>query len=315
MILAFYSVKWVDPRTWPFILWVWLALLALGNSPAVWKWYRKRRALESWTTTSAKIELAHVGQPTGVDRFFNQRRNTVRATLDYSYVVEGERQMGRYERVFADKLDAEELLRDLEGKPVPVRFNPSKPSESLLPDEDVDTLVANRAPSPEFEAKLRQARRLPSWTKPLLWPLVLFGVVGLIASLSLHIAALFGCHIVSEALYTVLQLGIFVVFVPAIFIAQKTQRGFEWKSLVRNAPEWMQLMDWIFGIYATINFIIFFVQTEGYSKPNPATEDWRLFSGHLMAFYSVALSVLYPAAMNRDDQNEFGAPERGTRPL
>jgi hypothetical protein len=112
-----------------------------------------------------------------------------------------------------------------------------------------------------------------------------------------------------------LQFGIFVVFFPAILIAQKTQRGFEWRSLVRNAPEWMQLMDWIFGIYAFINFIIFFVQTGGYSKPYSPSADWRMYSGHMMAFYSVALSVLYPAAMNRDEQDEHGVPERGTRPF
>jgi hypothetical protein len=251
--------------------------------------------------------------PSGLQEFFRRRRNTVIAELDYSYKVEGQHYNGKLQRDYTDEDEAKEFVRGLEGQAVAIRYNPNSHSDSLLPEVELATLLANRPPSPEIDAARAASRRLPSWLKPLLWLLVLAATVGLIASISVHVATFFGRQLLPEKYFFILHSGIFVVFVPAVFIAKKRGVGSDWKSLLRKAPEWMQVMDWVFGIYAFINFAIFFIQTQGYSNGTvPHSLEWRGFSGHWMVFYSVALSVLYPAAVAQEDA-VFGFPDAGGR--
>ena len=52
----------------------------------------------------------------------------------------------------------------------------------------------------------------------------------------------------------------------------------------------------VFG-YAIVNFALFFIQTTTYARDKvPEIVEYRGFSGHWMAFYSVGAAALYSAS-------------------
>jgi hypothetical protein len=51
-------------------------------------------------------------------------------------------------REFPTEREADEFVRDLQGKAVVVRYNPNKPSSSLLLEPDIEAVLQNRAPAP-----------------------------------------------------------------------------------------------------------------------------------------------------------------------
>jgi hypothetical protein len=126
--------------------------------------------------------------------------------------------------------------------------------------------------------------------------------VGLILSLAVHVAALAGIPLFGGAAFA-LHAGIFVVWIPTVLVAhQRTQdfrRGDFWKAALRGCPTWMKRLTYGFFVYAIVNFGYFFITTAvaGPSHAGPANAaTLRGFSGHWMAFYSAAMSVLYSSA-------------------
>ncbi|HMF18290.1 MAG TPA: hypothetical protein VKE98_13850 [Gemmataceae bacterium] len=135
----------------------------------------------------------------------------------------------------------------------------------------------------------------------ILWPFIWLAAIGLVLSLVSHGCALFGLPQPEEA--WVLHVGVFVVLIPAIFVSSKLTGEFKlkdhWKAAMRGCPRWMQIMTFIFGVYAIINFILFIPQAlnvgqQAAGAPTPP-EIIRGFSGHWMAFYSAAMAILYSA--------------------
>ena len=134
----------------------------------------------------------------------------------------------------------------------------------------------------------------------LLYPFVALSVIGLILSLAAHIGALLGLNVPSAAMF--LHVGIFIVWFPAVItsnfsLTKRYNRKDFWKVVLRGAPKWMQYMTYGFLYYAVINFVIFiFVAPRDPSNVGGTPPSViRGFSGHWMAFYSAALTILYSA--------------------
>jgi hypothetical protein len=227
------------------------------------------------------------------------------AELGYSYFVAGRTSSGRYRREFGSEEEALEFVRDLRGKPVAVQYNPSKPSTSTLSESSVETLLKARPPKPETEVKLFKSALADtslSWPKPILWACVGLSAVGLVLSLWVHLGAVMGRRVAPEALFWILHMGIFVVWLPTVLVARKrvgnrSSKDY-WKLVLKGAPEWMRYIVYGFFGYAFVNFALFMAKAPTGKSGGEDTPPivWRGFSGHWMLFYSAALATLYAAA-------------------
>ncbi len=99
-----------------------------------------------------------------------------------------------------------------------------------------------------------------------------------------------------------LHIGIFVVWVPTVLVARRLTRGYEqkdlWKAMLRGAPPWVKGATLGLLYYALLNFALFmFLERD---LPDSELLQFRMFSGHWMAFYGGAAAVLYSAT--RADQ-------------
>jgi len=267
------------------------------------RWLAKRRAT-AWPAVSGQIESVNVAQPkptTFLGLTLSTNDSPVfRTEIAYSYRVGGNSYFGTKQREFAEEQEAWEYLRDLAGKTVDVHYNPSKPGISYLSGASLQVLLQSRPPAPAG-LSVDAARILPPWTRPFLWFFAVLSLVGLVLSLFVHIQALLGNAM--PPLYWGLHVGIFVVWFPAVFVAQhrtgkKARKDF-WKIVMQGAPAWMRYATFAFLFYAVGNFLLF--MSDAPAKPtlgNASSAEWRGFSGHWMAFYSAAFTLLY-AAVNQ----------------
>lgn len=295
--------RWADPRTWPWIVYVWLVLIAAGWLRPLWRWIQRNRA-KSWPTVTGQIESDSVNKSKGSFISSTPRRSspTHVAELGYSYSVAGNVEAGFYKREFGTEEEAWEFLRDLKGKPVAVLYNPNNPSTSTLSEPSIETLLQTRAPKPAVEMfSSVSVNSISPLLSRFLWVFVVLSAVGLVVSLWVHLGAVAGRRVAPEAFFWILHAGIFVVWFPAVFVARQRvgnlQRKDFWKAVLSGSPEWMRYMVYGFLAYAVINFALFMFRapTSGGGASPPAIV-WRGFSGHWMAFYSAALAILYSAA-------------------
>lgn len=289
-------IRWTDPSTLPWIIWVWITFFLLSWIAPFWKWLQRNRAA-SWPISDARIESLKVAKP-GVS--FTTKRGYYSAQLGYSYSVAGSIHSGIYKRDIPSEPEAHEFVRDLQGRSVPTHYNPSNPSRSLLLEPDIENLLRARAPVGNVEIETA-AVSVPNWTRPFLWLFVGIAAAGLVLSLWVHISAVMGRQVAPESYFWMLHVGIFVVWFPAVFVAQQfvgnmNRRDF-WKVVLKGSPSWMRYMVYGFFGYAVVNFLLFMGPApKGGGGANPPATVWRGFSGHWMAFYSAALAILYSAA-------------------
>jgi hypothetical protein len=155
--------------------------------------------------------------------------------------------------------------------------------------------------------------------------------IGFILGLIVHLISLFGIYLGDKfPVIWALHIGIFLVWIPAIFELTKNpelnQQNFNSMSnpfkffgiIFKNAPGPVMIISVVFFFYATINFSLFMLAGQGGvpdiidgryvihnhgSIINELTEMEyykmkanviRGFSGHWMAFYSVATAILWP---------------------
>ena len=286
--------RWIDPKTWPWMFYVWAAFVVAGWSVPVWRWLQRRRA-SSWPSADGRIESVEVTKPLFS---VSSRRGHYVAELGYSYSVAGTPYRGRYKKDFPTEPEADEFIRDLKTKPVEVHYSPSKPASSALLPLDIEPLLQNRAPAPLVSSA---ANSVPDWIRPFLWFFVCLSAVGLVVSLWVHLGAVMGRRVAPEAFFWILHVGIFVVWFPAIFVAQRlvgnVNRKDLWKVVLKDSPDWMRYMVYGFFGYAAVNFLFFMTKApSGGGGASPPAVVWRGFSGHWMAFYSAALAILYSAA-------------------
>ena len=123
--------------------------------------------------------------------------------------------------------------------------------------------------------------------------------IGLVCSLAVHAASLAGIALFGGDAFA-LHAGIFVVWIPAVIVAHRQTRDFKrkdfWKAALRGCPPWMRGLSYGFFAYALVNFAYFIITTAGAGAKHSGAPDaatLRGFSGHWMAFYSAAMSILY----------------------
>lgn len=209
-------LQWTDPSTWPWMIWVWIAFLAAGWTPGLWRWFQRNRA-SGWPIADARIESVEVVKP-GFS--FTRRRGHYTAKLGYSYSVAGSLHSGIYERDLPAERETEEFVRDLQGRSVPAHYNPSNPSRSLLLEPDIENLLQARAPVGYDEIE-SAASSVPNWTRPFMWLFVGISATGLVLSLWVHIGAVMGRRVAPESYFWMLHVGIFLVWIPAVVVAQR----------------------------------------------------------------------------------------------
>lgn len=294
---------WTDPTTWPWIVYVWLALIAAGWVKPLWRWIQRQQA-NNWPTVSGEIQSTSV---TEAKRFFlsttpRGSSPTYVAELGYSYWVAGQVEAGFYKCEFGTEAEADEFVRDLKGKPVSVHYNTNKPSKSSLSESSVQSLLQTRPPKPETEVfTYVDADSVPDWLRPFLWVFVALSAIGLVLSLWVHLGAVTGKRVAPQEFFWLLHVGIFAVWFPAVLVANRLvgnqRRSDFWKVVLRGCPDWMRYMVYGFFGYAALNFALFIAKAPtGGGGANPPPVVWRGFSGHWMVFYSAAMAILYSAA-------------------
>jgi hypothetical protein len=110
------------------VMWAFTAVV-VADSVSRWAMRSKRRrAAESWPTAVGTVESTTVES----SRDLLPGKRLLRA--DYSYRVDGHWYSGFDERTLKEAQAEQESSR-LRGSPVQVRYNPQKPSDSLLLDQ------------------------------------------------------------------------------------------------------------------------------------------------------------------------------------
>ena len=290
--------RWTEPNTWPWFLYIWLAFVLGGWLLPLWRWLQREQA-KSWPTTTGRIDSAYVAEP---KRFLGltlqpNRSRTYDAVLEYSYTLSGDAFRAKYKRSFGSEGEALEFLRDLEGQTVPVQYHSSKPARSVLLEATVETLLRNRPALPDSGLAGSWMEPLPNWLKPLVGFFAFLALIGLLLSIWVHVGALFGRRVAPDYFFALLHVGIFVVFFPAIFVAQKrvgsANRKDFWKVVTKGSPDGLRYLLYFFFAYAFVNFAIFMAQapTGKQTGETPAVV-WRGFSGHWMVFYCASFVIL-----------------------
>lgn len=151
------------------------------------------------------------------------------------------------------------------------------------------------------------SRPTPVWLEPWLRPLIVISAIGLFVSFWVHVGAVTGKFVAPSALFLTLHVGVFIVFFPAVIIANRKagyrRRKYYWDYVLQGSFTWMRYMLYMFSGYAVLNFVIFTLQrlqtVPHSSSGGPTFAEWRGFSGHWMAFYSCAFVILFSAAKRK----------------
>lgn len=119
--------------------------------------------------------------------------------------------------------------------------------------------------------------------------------------LAVHIAALIGIVHRFERFLKVLVPGVFVLFVPTIFVMNWLTRDFKqkelWHAALRGCPRWMHLAFWVIVVYAWVGFFAFPFLYGGARGSH--ANNFRGVSAVLLIFYSIPVAVLYSATQFR----------------
>lgn len=135
--------------------------------------------------------------------------------------------------------------------------------------------------------------------KILLWPSIVASAIGLVLSVLVHVCAWSG-RVPLGGSTSALHLGIFFVWLPAVLVARQRSRGRAPKSLdeaLAGAPQAMIWMTKAFFAYAFAHFILSIASPRalaflGTAAVPDEARSARIFSGHWMLFYSIALTLL-----------------------
>lgn len=146
---------------------------------------------------------------------------------------------------------------------------------------------------------------------------MLLSAIGLLLSVGSHLAALAGIPMPGGNLVWGLHGGIFVVWLPTVWIANRMarhgRRSDFWKLALSGCPNWARYFLYALFAYAILNFLYGMSVGVGRGKPNEAEglgSEVRLFSGHWMVFYGAAFATLY-SAIKRPELLRSHKCERG----
>jgi nitrate/nitrite transporter NarK len=125
---------------------------------------------------------------------------------------------------------------------------------------------------------------------------LVLAVTGFLGILTIHIAALAGVTAPSVILKVVIP-GLFFVWVPAIFVSSHLSKEFKqdhlWRATLRGCPKWMQTALWVISGYGFLGTFLFPLLFGG--NIDAYGGSVKGMSGFMMAFYAMAVCVLYSA--------------------
>lgn len=147
----------------------------------------------------------------------------------------------------------------------------------------------------------------------------ILAIIGFVLSFIAHFSTYFGVNPQGEFPFVwLLHVGIFVVFVPAVYIMKRVDngKGIFFHEAVKFAPVWMKILCGVCFLYAAVNFFSFASMTKD-GSPDIISGNYvisnhgrivrvishdeyekyrsyevRGFSGHWMIFYFFSATVL-----------------------
>jgi hypothetical protein len=261
------------------ILAVFVAVLA-----ALGIWERVVRIhARSWPVAQAIIDSALIQK-------YSRKGERWIARLYYSFQVPNGQRTGRYSRKFNYEGDAEDFVRDLEGKPLLVHYSPRWPISVAL-DEDVEMLLQTRPAQPPPSASISMPPAPVSLFKKLIAYLMMpIALAGFLLSLYIHVAAWLGHIILDDSWMFWLHGAMFVPFFTALLLSPESSPR---RKPVDNASQFLTKAMVAILIYALLNFTVFMVHMATSHGPDSQLWLWRGFSGHWMLFYFWSFSFLY----------------------
>jgi len=126
--------------------------------------------------------------------------------------------------------------------------------------------------------------------------LLAVSAVGFIAVAAVHIAALCGFSAPFQQLERIFVPTLFVVCIPTIFFMNRLARDFKqkdvWKAALRGCPKGMRVTLWTIAGYSWLVALSPMLLHGGSDSQLSAA---RSVSGVILAFYAIAVGVLYSA--------------------
>jgi hypothetical protein len=300
--MAPHPIQPTDPRTWPWIVYVWLAFALAGFAKPVWRWLQRKRA-ETWPAIQGRVESTEIKAAKGFPASNSPSPST--ASFKYVYEVGGTKHSGTFKKQFGTDEESDDFLRDLVGRDIRVQYNPQQPSNSLVLDSSIDFLLSNRPPSAASPLDIhRYWNPLPVWLVRVSPVFEALAIIGFVASVVVNVGTL-SSRWAPPDYFWALHVGIFLVFFPAVFVAQKrvgsTNRKDFWKVILKGAPDWMKYFLYAVLAYAVAIGIPPWIRELQRAAGTPSTGlgDWTLFSASWMVFYWASFAILY-AAMEQE---------------
>jgi hypothetical protein len=129
-------------------------------------------------------------------------------------------------------------------------------------------------------------------TRIVAYMVMVLSAIGLLASFVLHIASFYAGPEFGKREIPIVFPGIFIVWVPTIFLAHKLTRDFKqrdfWKAALRGCPAWMYRSLWI--LWGYVFFVALVLPFLRGSNPGASPGGFLIFPA---AFYSVSFGVAY----------------------
>ncbi len=131
----------ITSTTWHDILRFWHGWIYLLKYPLAfiagwagihyrrWRKQRAENAAQGWPSVDGRISGGSVKPVPKTKRFL--------ATLTYTYFL-GEYRTGKYVHEFQSESDADEFVRSMKDKHVPIRYNDSDPNKSVLEQRAIE---------------------------------------------------------------------------------------------------------------------------------------------------------------------------------
>lgn len=131
----------------------------------------------------------------------------------------------------------------------------------------------------------------------LIYPFLVIASAGFVAMLVVHISALLGNTYLFDHSLRFLAPGLFIAFLPMIFVMNRLTRDFKqkdvWRAALRGCPQWMYRTVWVIFGYAWVGFFVIPLIYGG--GMDSAANKARSMTGVLLVFYLLPAAVLYSA--------------------